>query len=153
MKLRTRFFNALQDKELAKSEESFLNSGCFFKGIPVTPKNHEDTNHVTEQESTFWYLFGVKETDCYVLLTPSQEKDETGHYKHHTVLFVPRYEEIYRMWMFVKSKEEFLSQNKVEEVFYVDEIGKYFAGRKLGKIYLYSGINSDSGISVAEPDE
>ena len=65
-RLRERFFKHFSQAEAAK--ETFKGSICLFKGIEDVPKNYEDTNHIVEQESTFWYLFGVKETNCYAVI-------------------------------------------------------------------------------------
>ncbi len=91
LKLRNRFYEKFKS-DLA-GEAHFKNSACLFKGIEDLPKNYEDTNHIVEQESTFWYLFGVKETGCYAAILAESGK---------TVLFVPRMPEIYGMWMYVK---------------------------------------------------
>lgn len=61
-------------------------------------------------------MFGVKETNCYAVI-----ENDTGS----TVLFVPRYEEAYKMWMYVKEVEEFKSEYKVERVMFVDEMEDY----------------------------
>lgn len=66
LKLRQRFYKKFS--EVHSGDEHFKKSICLFKGIETVPKNHEDTNHFVEQESTFWYLFGVKETDCYAVI-------------------------------------------------------------------------------------
>ena len=74
-----------------------------------------------EQESTFWYLFGVKETNCYAAI-----ENDSGN----SVLFVPRYEEAYKMWMYVKPVEKFKSDYKVEKVMFVDELEEYLKGKE-----------------------
>ncbi len=51
-----------------------------------------------EQESTFWYLFGVKEADCLAVIHNNSGK---------TVLFVPYLSEDYKLWMFVKTEQAF----------------------------------------------
>ena len=74
------------------TEDVFFNSACLFKGIPTLPRNYEDVDYMPDQESTFWYFFGIKEPDCFAVITPSKEKNEDGLYKNTTTLFVPRYE-------------------------------------------------------------
>lgn len=94
----------------------FDKSISLFKGITPVHKNHEDTDHVVEQESTFWYLFGVKETDCYATIDFATGK---------STLFIPRYHEDYKMWMYVKPQEKFIEDYLVDEVKFVDEIEKH----------------------------
>ena len=89
LKLRNRFYDHVSKMNLP----DFENSIALFKGITPVHKNHGDTDHVVEQESTFWYLFGVKETDCYAIINFKTNK---------STLFIPRYHEDYKMWMYVK---------------------------------------------------
>lgn len=117
---------------------------CLFKGIEDIPKNYEDTNHVVEQESTFWYLFGVKETNCYAVI-----ENSSGD----SILFVPRYEEAYKMWMYVKPVEKFLSDYKIQKVMFVDELEPYLKGKEPSEIYIYTGTDSDSKITTYEPEQ
>ena len=97
-----------------------------------------------EQETTFWYLFGVKEADCYAVIEP-----ETGS----SVLFVPRHPEAYKMWMYVKPTEEFIKDYKVDKVLYTDEIETWLQDYKPTTTYLFSGTDSDSGLKPEEPEE
>lgn len=62
-------------------------------------RNYDDIDEVVDQESTFWYLFGVKEANCYALI-------ENGTGK--TTIFVPRLGENLKMWMYIKPNELFL---------------------------------------------
>jgi len=70
----------------------------------------------------------VKEPDCYALLTPSKEKDEQGNFKSHTTLFVPKFEQAYKMWMYVKPLEKFESDYKVQKVLTTDDMEEYVNG-------------------------
>ena len=99
---------------------------------------------MVEQESTFWYLFGVKETNCYAVI-----ENDSGN----AVLFVPRYEEGYKMWMYVKPVEKFASDYKVDKVLFVDELEAYLLEKGLSQIYIFSGTDSDSKIDVPLPEE
>jgi hypothetical protein len=38
------------------------------KGIETLHKNYDDNDYLPEQESTFWYFFGVKEADCLAII-------------------------------------------------------------------------------------
>lgn len=116
----------------------------FFKGVATKPKHYDDTDYRVEQESTFWYLFGVKETDCYAIIE---------HEKGTTTLFVPRRPEVYKMWMYVKPVEDFQTDYKVEKVMFVDQIEEYLKVTKPSVTYLFSGVDSDSKIEAEEPEE
>lgn len=142
VKLRQRFFYHFS--HLQNENPAFKKSACLFQGIQDIPKNYEDTNHVVEQESTFWYLFGVKETNCYAVIDNS-----TGE----TTLFIPRYEEAYQMWMYVKPAEKFKQDYKVESVQFVDQLEAYLQAKELEEIFIYSGTDSDSKLEVALPEE
>jgi Xaa-Pro dipeptidase len=83
-----------------------------FKGIPTVHRNYDDIDEVVDQESTFWYLFGVKEADCYALI-------ENGSGK--TTIFVPRLPESLKMWMTIKPNEEFKKGSEADQVLYSDE--------------------------------
>ena len=113
-----------------------------YKGIEEVPKNYDDINQVVEQESTFWYFFGVKESHCYGLI-----HHDTGK----TVLFVPKFDEGYKLWMYVKSLEQFKKELDVDEVIYETEMREYIEKVSPSCIYLFTGVDTDSGISPAEP--
>jgi len=50
--------------------------------------------------------------DCYLLL---------DLYKDHTILFIPRLDNLYKIWMTVMTKEEFSAYYDLE-VRYIDEL-------------------------------
>lgn len=108
-KLRNRFLAALKEevKDLKK------NSVCLFKGIPTVHKNYDDIDYKVEQESTFWYFFGIQEADCYGAI-----EVDTGK----ATLFIPRLDESYKMWMTVYSPAELKLKHDINEVDYVDSI-------------------------------
>jgi hypothetical protein len=56
-------------------------------------------------------LFGVKETDCYAVI-----HNDSGE----TTLFVPRLDDAYRMWMYVKERDVFKKEVGAREVLFVD---------------------------------
>jgi Xaa-Pro dipeptidase len=64
-----------------------------------------------EQESTFWYLFGIKETNCYAVIENRNQ---------HTTMFIPRLDDNYKMWMKVKTREEIKEESLVDDVCFVD---------------------------------
>lgn len=87
-----------------------------FKGIETLHKNYDDIDYLVEQESTFWYFFGVKEADCLGVI-----HNKTGR----TVLFVPELSESYKLWMTVKSLEQFKNEYRVDEVLYTSNLKQY----------------------------
>lgn len=103
LKLRQRFIKKLTEVE--GSSEGFNNSLTLLKGIETLHKNYDDIDYLPEQESTFWYFFGVKEPDCLAAI-----HHDTGK----SVLFIPEIPEDYKLWMIVKSKEEFKQEYKVD---------------------------------------
>ena len=141
LKLRQRYLNKL--REVEGSADNFQNSVSLFKGIETLHKNYDDNDYLPEQQSTFWYFFGVKEADCQALI---------HHATGKTVLFIPEIPEDYKLWMIVKSAEEFKAEYKVDEVLYTNQVRKYLEDIK-PTVYLFSGIDSDSGLKVDEPSE
>ena len=61
-KIRDRFLKKLHEE--GSKDTNFKGSVSLFKGIEMVSKNYDDIEYLVEQESTFWYLFGVKEADC-----------------------------------------------------------------------------------------
>lgn len=66
LKLRTRFLKKLAEVE--EGTQGFANSVTLLKGIETLHKNYEDFDYLPEQESTFWYFFGVKEADRLAII-------------------------------------------------------------------------------------
>lgn len=106
------------------------------------PLRH-DTDHedVFRQESTFHYLFGVREPGFMGCLDL-----ESGA----ATLFAPRLPPEYELWMGkINGCEEMKEHYGVEEVVYMDQIAEWFKSRAPSKVYLQRGVNSDSGNEVA----
>ncbi|CAE7586188.1 PEPD, partial [Symbiodinium sp. CCMP2456] len=113
------------------------------------PLRH-DTDHedVFRQESTFHYLFGVREPGFMGCLDL-----ESGA----ATLFAPRLPPEYELWMGsllsgeckISGCEEMKEHYGVEEVVYMDQIAEWFKSRAPSKVYLQRGVNSDSGNEVA----
>jgi Xaa-Pro dipeptidase len=139
LNLRKRYLKRLAEEE--GGSEGFANSLTLLKGIETLHKNYDDNDYLPEQESTFWYFFGVKEADCLAAI---------HHHTGKTVLFIPEIPEDYKLWMVVKSKEEFKQEYRVDEVLFVGELRQYLLDLK-PKVYLFSGEDSDSGLKVEEP--
>jgi Xaa-Pro dipeptidase len=57
------------------------NGLCFFKGIETLHRNWEDVDYKVDQDSNFWYLFGVNLPDFYAIIDIESGK---------TTLFAPK---------------------------------------------------------------
>lgn len=62
------------------------------------PLYSSDVSYPEYQEAFFYYLSGVFEMDCYLLLDFNAEK---------TILFVPKMDNLYKIWMNTMTKEDF----------------------------------------------
>ena len=71
---------------------------AFFKGANEVPLYSSDVAYPEYQEAFFYYLFGVVEMDCYGMIDFAQEK---------AILFVPKMDNLYKIWMTVQTKEDF----------------------------------------------
>lgn len=92
---RNKFLNSLK-----RSIGDRVNNSIFFiKGSPTIPVDDQDINYYPMQESNFWYLFGVEESDCLAAIDL-----ETGK----SILFVPQFPQSYKLWMVVKDKEDYI---------------------------------------------
>ena len=137
--LRQRFLDSLKKNT---KDPHLQESVSLWQGIPTLHKNYDDIDYLVEQESSFWYLFGVKEADCSAVI---------HHGTGKTILFVPFLSEEYKLWMHVKPHEEFISDYNVDEVKMAGELRTYLDAAQPSSIYLFSGVDSDSGLSVEEP--
>lgn len=142
LKIREKFIKLLHKE--GTNDPELKTSVSLFKGIPTISKNYDDIEFLPEQESTFWYLFGVKEPDCLGLIHNDSGK---------TVLFVPHLSEEYKLWMFVKTCEGFKKEYQVDEVRFTKDIKEYLQSQKPSSIYLFSGVDSDSGLKPDEPSQ
>lgn len=70
----------------------------FFKGASEVPLYSSDCIYPEYQEASFYYLFGAIEMDCYGVVDFENET---------STLFVPRQDEMVKIWMTVLSIEEY----------------------------------------------
>jgi hypothetical protein len=54
--------------------------------------------------------------------------------------------------MYIKEKELFLQDSQAEQVLYSDELEVYIKSLNLKQIFLYFGVDSDSGLEVDLPE-
>eukprot|EP00435_Cladocopium_sp_Y103_P045623 s168_g13.t1 len=105
------------------------------------PMRH-DTDHedIFRQESTFHYLFGVREPGYLGCIDV-----ESGN----ATIFAPRLPQEYELWMGkILDADDIQEHYGVEEVVYVDEMASWFEGRAPSAVYVQRGRNSDSGTEV-----
>ena len=62
----------------------------FFQGASEVPLYSSDCAYPEYQEAVFYYLFGVTEMDCFAVIDFTNER---------SVLFVPRLDNFYKIWM------------------------------------------------------
>jgi len=111
----------------------------FAGGNDVT---RHDTDHedIFRQESTFHYLFGVREPGYMGAIDLTSGK---------ATLFAPRLPPEYALWMGkIMSLDHIKECHGVSEVVYADDIAEWFTSNAPQKVYLQWGRNSDSGREV-----
>ena len=109
--------------KFSDSNHEKQNSLAFFKGASATPLHRSsDCNYPEHQESFFQYLFGVTETGCYAILELDTQK---------TVLFVPRQDEFFKIWMSVPDPSALQKKySDITSVYYLDEFEIYIKQRE-----------------------
>jgi hypothetical protein len=88
---------------------------ALFKGASEVPLYSSDVSYPSYQEAFFYYVFGAIEMDLYGLVDFNQEK---------AILFVPRLDNMYKIWMTVMTKEDYATKYDLE-VRYIDELQEY----------------------------
>lgn len=125
--------------ELAKIKEDGLI--VLLGGVSET-RNDSDHEPIFRQESYFWYLCGVKEPDCAVII------DTTNN--AYTTLLIPKLPPDYATIMGrIKEKEEWKNEYNVDDVQYIEDLEKILLEKTertaTKKLLLLHGQNSDSG--------
>jgi len=130
------------------------------RGGPTPTRYDTDHEPIFRQESYFWWLTGVKEPDCALVMII--DKDDGGksfankQCNHRYALFVPRLPESYATIMGkIRSLDEWKVLYGVDEgVHFVDTLEKFVETqvqqRSLTKVLLMRGKNSDSGAMYEE---
>ena len=95
------------------------------------------------QESFFYYLFGVQEPGVYGSIEPATGK---------TTIFVPKWDQMYKIWMTILEIEEFQKIYQVE-VKYIPDMEQYVRDLAPTKVFLNCGVNSDSGLQSLIPTQ
>lgn len=101
------------------SKDGLPKNACgFFKGGSEVPMYSSDCAYPEYQEAFFYYLFGCPQMDCYGVINFEEEK---------TILFVPKLDNYYKIWMTVQTLEEQQTQyHLIDEIRWVDQIEEYF---------------------------
>ena len=138
-KNRARFISLFKEQVQVSDEQKVIG---FFKGNSEVPLYSSDVSYPSYQEAFFYYLFGVIEMDCYGVIDFVQEK---------AILFVPKLDNLYKIWMTVMTKENYAEKYELE-VHYIDEMAEYLATQENTTFYVNRGINSDSKLQTMIPE-
>ena len=68
------------------------------------------------------------------------------------ILFAPRLDNLYKIWMTVKDSAQMTSHYEIETK-YIDEMEVFISENYNGLMYVNEGVNSDSGITTQIPDQ
>ena len=136
-KNRNRFFDLFHQK--VKTEDGDF---ALFKGASEVPIYSSDICYPEYHEAYFYYLSGVSEMDCYLVLDLHNRK---------VILFVPQLDNLYKIWMNFITKEEYAKKYQIE-VRHVHELEDSLAAFG-GKCYINLGTNTDSNLKTDIPDE
>ena len=90
---------------------------ALFKGASEVPLYSSDVSYPSYQEAFFYYVFGAIEMDLYGLVDFNQEK---------AILFVPRLDNLYKIWMTVMKLEDYVAKYELE-VRNVSDLKKFMA--------------------------
>jgi len=128
--------------KLRDSDASDTSQGTVFLMGGTNPeRNDSDHEPIFRQESYFWYLTGVKEPDCAVMIDIATGK---------VTLFVPNLPPDYATIMgYIRTKNEWKQHYQVDACEYMEDIESILltAATETAphKLYLMNGQNSDSG--------
>ncbi len=107
--------------------------------------NRYDTDvcYLFRQESFFLYLFGVNEPDLLAVLDLSARE---------AMLFIPRVSAEYELWCGkAQPPEAYLRTNRVDAVFFTDEVEQVLSQRGIEVLHVITGQNSDSKLHFDTP--
>lgn len=138
-KNRQKFIANLKSKLTGLVEDSIL----FLKGgSEIFRYDNDDDLHYFMQESNFYYLTGVRESGFYATI---DIKDGS------VTLFVPVPDETTKIFFHVETLEE-ISEKYQARAVELTKMTNDINRRNPKKIYLLSGVNSDSGRKVLTCD-
>jgi len=124
--------------------------GCDSRGVVLmqggaSPTRYDsDHEPVFRQESSFTYLFGVKEPDVYGVIELASGK---------ATLFFPELPPSYAIFMGeVRSSESFKEEYEVDDVLFSPSLKEFLTKLDPPVIYTNKGYNADSGRYAIEAD-
>lgn len=107
----------------------------FIQGSDILYRNETDYEYPFRQESNFWYLTGVNEPDCALILDLKTEE-------YH--LFVPNRDAQYAVWHgYVKSQEAWQEQYKPDYLHFTNEILTVMNEIKPEKVYCLNEVDAE----------
>lgn len=135
-KNRANFFKNLQSMLIGIEKDSII---VLQSGDEIPRYDTDVVNYHFQQESNFYYLTGVLEPKCYAVLDYKSKEITLYHYvdkdeRNNIFMKLPSLEELSE-----KYKLKFINQENL-----LNDIKT----RDPKKIYLLSGLNSDSGSSI-----
>lgn len=111
------------------------NGVVFIQGSDILYRNETDYEYPFRQESSFWYLTGVNEPECALILNLKTEE-------YH--LFVPKRDAQYAVWHgYVKSLDAYQQQYKPDHLHYGNEILTVLNKIKPEKVYCLSETDAE----------
>lgn len=112
-----------------------VRSVLLFRGGISASRDETDCEPLFRQESTFHYLFGVREPDCLATIDLETEK---------ATLYIPRLPAEYATWMgHILPPTHFQGVYKVDRVLFVGEFASSIMEIDPEKVYLHKGYNTD----------
>lgn len=122
--------------KLKKDNPEVTTGIIFLNGGRQTCRYSSDTDNIFRQESFFQWAFGVRDPDIYGAIDI-----ETGA----SILFVPQYPGEYVVWFGeIRVQEHYLRDYCVDEVYFEEDMAKFFQDRKSLTVYRLKGLNTDS---------
>ena len=138
-------------KKLLKTSDNNTKFYIVLQGGKSPQRYDTDHEPIFRQESYFWYLTGVKEPDCSIVLEISgNDADPTIR----TTLLIPKLPESYATIMgHIKTCEEWKNEYGVDQVLFTERLQSYLEEQTTStgqRILLLQGLNTDSDTMYQE---
>eukprot|EP01128_Nolandella_sp_AFSM9_P009139 TRINITY_DN5775_c0_g1_i1.p1 TRINITY_DN5775_c0_g1~~TRINITY_DN5775_c0_g1_i1.p1 ORF type:complete len:511 (+),score=97.07 TRINITY_DN5775_c0_g1_i1:24-1535(+) len=118
------------------SAPDLVGAYALFEGGKQEARHDTDHEPLFRQESYFHYMFGVREGDCFGVVSIDSGESH---------LFVPRLPAEYAVWMgTIFPTSHFKEVYGVDFCHYVDELGSVLEGLQVSELLVLRGQNSDS---------
>ena len=147
----TDLFESNRSRVMEQLQTAEPHADCFVYMVGGREMMRYDSDHepIFRQESYFWYLTGVKEPDCQLIMDISQKK---------TILLIPQLPESYATIMGeIKTPAQWKAHYCVDEVRFTSEADMLLQEclerrtTSTNKLLLMKGVNSDSGSMYLPP--